>query len=67
MAYRICKMFHQTYMAGRIASSKASKDFLGEKSHTLAIVKNMQCNFLWCSVHFCIPKSFVSLSSLVPK
>lgn len=32
MAYRIYKVFHQAYTAGRVASCKSSKDFLKNKT-----------------------------------
>lgn len=54
MAYRICKVFCQAYMAERIVSTKVLKCFLwnhhhyqkhNKKQHHLLIVKTMQCGF----------------------
>lgn len=49
MAYRIYKVFHQAYIAGRIANCKASKDFLKNKTTQQTCFTN---NKKRCSVSF---------------
>lgn len=55
MAYRTYKVFHQAYTAGRVASCKASKDFLKNKTkqhnkHTLLTTEKAA---VWLSMALC--------------